>query len=133
MRQQRERHRLRGLAVEVALVEGDDVERRDGRTKHGQQHRILRAATRNERLVNRLGDEAAIGIRDGGGRKRGGRGNDVRVADVVPFDERYFDGEAKEAVAFALLAHLHFERIAGNVPTATGARGPRVLGMLTPA
>jgi anhydro-N-acetylmuramic acid kinase len=52
---------------------------------------------------------------------------------VIPFEERYFDGEAKEAVAFALLAHLHLERIAGNVPTATGARGPRVLGMLTPA
>ena len=52
---------------------------------------------------------------------------------VTPFDARYFDGEAKEAVAFALLAHLHLERIAGNVPTATGARGPRVLGMLTPA
>ncbi len=52
---------------------------------------------------------------------------------VVTFDERYFDGEAKEAVAFALLAHLHLEGIPGNVPTATGARGPRVLGMLTPA
>jgi len=52
---------------------------------------------------------------------------------VVPFDARYFDGEAKEAVAFALLAHLHLEGIPGNVPTATGARGRRVLGMLTPA
>ena len=52
---------------------------------------------------------------------------------VVPFGARYFDGEAKEAVAFALLAHLHLEGIPGNVMTATGARGPRVLGMLTPA
>ncbi len=52
---------------------------------------------------------------------------------VTPFDERYFDGEAKEAVAFALLAHLHLEGIPGNVPTATGARGGRVLGRLTPA
>jgi anhydro-N-acetylmuramic acid kinase len=51
---------------------------------------------------------------------------------VRTFDELYFDGEAKEAVAFALLAHLHLERIPGNVPTATGAKGPRVLGMLTP-
>jgi anhydro-N-acetylmuramic acid kinase len=51
---------------------------------------------------------------------------------VLAFEERYFDGEAKEAVAFALLAHLHLERIPGNVPTATGARGPRVLGTLTP-
>ena len=52
---------------------------------------------------------------------------------VTTFDERYFAGEAKEAVAFAFLAHLHLEGIPGNVPTATGARGPRVLGMLTPA
>lgn len=52
---------------------------------------------------------------------------------VRTFDERYFDGEAKEAVAFALLALLHLESRAGNVPTATGARGPRVLGVFTPA
>ena len=52
--------------------------------------------------------------------------------EVVPFDARYFDGEAKEAVAFALLAHLHLEGIPGNVATATGARGRRVLGSLTP-
>jgi len=52
---------------------------------------------------------------------------------VRTFDERYFDGEAKEAVAFALLALLHLEGRAGNVPTATGARGYRVLGTLTPA
>jgi anhydro-N-acetylmuramic acid kinase len=51
---------------------------------------------------------------------------------VRTFEERYFDGEAKEAVAFALLAHLHLEGVPGNVPTATGARGARVLGVLTP-
>ena len=56
----------------------------------------------------------------------------VAPLPVVPFDARYFDGEAKEAVAFALLAHLHLEGLAGNVTTATGARGRRVLGMLTP-
>jgi anhydro-N-acetylmuramic acid kinase len=49
------------------------------------------------------------------------------------FDALYYDGEAKEAVAFALLAYLHLQRRPGNVIGATGARGPRVLGMLTPA
>jgi anhydro-N-acetylmuramic acid kinase len=49
------------------------------------------------------------------------------------FDEVYFDGEAKEAVAFALLGYLHVTKRPGNVPTATGARGRRVLGKLTPA
>ena len=52
---------------------------------------------------------------------------------VSAFDEHYFDGEAKEAVAFALLAHLHLEGRPGNVVGATGAKGPRVLGKLTPA
>ncbi len=52
---------------------------------------------------------------------------------VKPFDSVFFDGDAKESVAFALLGHRFLERRAGNVPTATGARGPRVLGKLTPA
>lgn len=49
------------------------------------------------------------------------------------FADRFFDGEAKEAVAFALLAHLHLESRPANVPRATGARGPRILGKFTPA
>lgn len=52
---------------------------------------------------------------------------------VLDFDEAFFDGEAKEAVAFALLGYLHLKGRPGNVPPATGARGPRVLGKLTPA
>src|SRR5204862_5310268 len=51
---------------------------------------------------------------------------------VRRFEEEFFDGEAKEAVAFALLAYLHVNGRAGNVPRATGARGPRILGKLTP-
>ncbi len=54
-------------------------------------------------------------------------------AQVCIFDGLYFDGEAKEAVAFALLGFLHISGRAGNVPSATGARGPRLLGSLTPA
>lgn len=52
---------------------------------------------------------------------------------VRHFDDVYFDGEAKEAVAFALLGYLHVTKRPGNVPTATGARGPRILGKRTPA
>ncbi len=47
---------------------------------------------------------------------------------VRAFDEAFFDGEAKEAVAFALLAKLCLDGVAGNVPSATGAKGPRILG-----
>jgi anhydro-N-acetylmuramic acid kinase len=36
-------------------------------------------------------------------------------------------------VAFALLGYLTLHGQPGNVPAATGAAGPRVLGMVTPA
>lgn len=39
----------------------------------------------------------------------------------------------KEALAFAFLAHLTLCGVPGNVPTATGASHPVVLGSLTPA
>jgi anhydro-N-acetylmuramic acid kinase len=52
---------------------------------------------------------------------------------VRSFHELYFDGEAKEAVAFALLARLFMDRVPANVPGATGSRGARILGKLTPA
>jgi anhydro-N-acetylmuramic acid kinase len=45
----------------------------------------------------------------------------------------FFSGDAKEAVAFALLGYLTVHGQPGNLPAATGARGPRVLGMVTPA
>jgi anhydro-N-acetylmuramic acid kinase len=52
--------------------------------------------------------------------------------EVRRFDDEFFDGEAKEAVAFALLAKLFIDGKPGNVPSATGAIGPRILGKLTP-
>jgi anhydro-N-acetylmuramic acid kinase len=52
---------------------------------------------------------------------------------VKKFDDVFFDGEAKEAVAFALLGYLFMLRRTANVPAATGAAGPRILGKLTPA
>jgi anhydro-N-acetylmuramic acid kinase len=53
--------------------------------------------------------------------------------EVRPFADAFFDGEAKEAVAFALLGYLFLERSPGNLPRVTGAKGPRILGKLTPA
>jgi len=57
----------------------------------------------------------------------------VQPRPIVLFDQLFFDGEAKEAVAFAFLGYQSILGRAGNLPGATGARGPRVLGHVTPA
>jgi len=49
------------------------------------------------------------------------------------FDDLFFAADAKEAVAFALLGWLTLHGQPGNVATATGAAGARVLGSVTPA
>jgi len=55
----------------------------------------------------------------------------VQPRPVVLFDQIFFDGDAKEAVAFAFLGHQTILGRPGNLPAATGARGPRVLGNVT--
>ncbi len=62
------------------------------------------------------------------GRQLAGRGNHP----LRRFDELFFPGDAKEAVAFALLGYLTLHGQPGNVPAATGAAGSRVLGAVTP-
>jgi anhydro-N-acetylmuramic acid kinase len=65
---------------------------------------------KNSWLMGRLRDRfAVIGVK-------------VKVAE---------DAQAKEAVAFALLAWLTFHGKPGNVPAATGALGPRILGKIS--
>jgi anhydro-N-acetylmuramic acid kinase len=49
------------------------------------------------------------------------------------FGDLFFPGDAKEAVAFALLGYLTLHGQPGNVPAATGASAARVLGTVTPA
>ncbi|PYP34809.1 MAG: hypothetical protein DMD48_15205, partial [Gemmatimonadetes bacterium] len=57
----------------------------------------------------------------------------IQPRPVVLFDQVFFNGEAKEAVAFAFLGHQTVLGRPGNLPAATGARGPRILGHITPA
>jgi anhydro-N-acetylmuramic acid kinase len=76
-------------------------------------------------------------VLSGGGARNPALVDALRVAlaprVVRVFDDVFFDAEAKEAVAFAFLGYLHCHGLPGNVPSATGARGPRVLGVTTPA
>jgi anhydro-N-acetylmuramic acid kinase len=51
---------------------------------------------------------------------------------VVPSESVGLPADAKEAVAFALIGWLTWHGLPANVPAATGARGGRVLGTITP-
>jgi anhydro-N-acetylmuramic acid kinase len=69
------------------------------------------------------------GLMEALGRELAERGNHA----LLRFDHLFFPGDAKEAVAFALLGYLTLHGQPGNVPAATGADGSRVLGTVTPA
>lgn len=56
----------------------------------------------------------------------------VAPARLDPLERLGVAPEAKEAVAFACLAHRTLAGLAGNLPSATGASHPVVLGQITP-
>jgi len=49
---------------------------------------------------------------------------------VGPLEELGMNGDAKEALAFALLADATIQGVAANVPSATGAQRPALLGKI---
>ncbi len=62
-------------------------------------------------------------------RRIGARFDPTPVRDLADLG---WDADAREAVAFALLARQHVEGFAAGAPWATGADGPRRLGSWTP-
>jgi anhydro-N-acetylmuramic acid kinase len=57
---------------------------------------------------------------------------ELPAARVVASDELGLPGDAKEAVAFAILAYETWHGRPGNLPAATGAQRAVVLGSITP-
>ncbi len=55
----------------------------------------------------------------------------VETHDAFPTSAGIIPAGAKESLAFALLAAARMHGIHANVPAATGARGPRLLGAVT--
>lgn len=58
---------------------------------------------------------------------------ELEELSVAPLEVAGFSSDAKEALAFALLARETICGRPGNIPGATGARAPVVLGVVTPA
>jgi anhydro-N-acetylmuramic acid kinase len=59
-------------------------------------------------------------------------GEALRPARVLVTDALGLSADAKEAVSFAILAYATVRGTANNVPSATGARRPVVLGKVVP-
>ena len=90
-----------------------DARRRGGRQRE-QQLIVSGGGARNPTLMAMLRDAIApLGI------------------SLHFSDEFGIPAEAKEAVAFALLAHETWHRRPGNVPSATGAKRPAILGKIS--
>ena len=53
-------------------------------------------------------------------------------SSVLTTDDLGLSSDAKEAIAFAVLAYWRHHQIPGNVPSVTGAQGPVLLGELHP-
>jgi anhydro-N-acetylmuramic acid kinase len=87
-------------------------------------------------VAPRIGNAADYIVAGGGARNQ--TLMRMLTADLAPFgcriqttDEHGIPSEAKEAVAFALLAWQTWHRLPGNVPAATGATHPAILGQVT--
>jgi anhydro-N-acetylmuramic acid kinase len=94
-------------------------------------HSIARAVER----WARPGAEGEVVVSGGGARNPALMAMLEEALDPVPVrtgDVLGFDPEAKEAVAFAVLAWAHLGGRPANLPSVTGACGPRVLGSYTP-
>jgi anhydro-N-acetylmuramic acid kinase len=57
----------------------------------------------------------------------------LEATKILMSDDLGISCDAKEAVSFAILAHATIKGVANNVPSATGARQPLVLGKIVPA
>lgn len=85
----------------------------------------------------RMGDGRAEYLVAGGGAKNGTlmlwlqEGLRSFEARTRPIEDLGVAAEAKEAVAFALLAWFTWQRRAGNLPAATGAARPVILGKVS--
>lgn len=88
---------------------------------------VLRKAAIHQLIVSGGGARNPLIMAQLGAALRGAQGGAI---EVLPSSSLGVPEDAKEAYAFALLAYETWHRRAGNLPSATGARKPAVLGKI---
>ena len=56
----------------------------------------------------------------------------TRNVKYLPYEDLGLSSDGKEAYLFALIGFLSMHNLPGNIPSSTGASGPRILGSLSP-
>ena len=102
-----------GMAVRnfVLPLDEDADETNIRRPTFFREFVVSGGGTKNATLIRMIGEELA----------------DLKMR-VRTTDEFGLPSEAKEAVAFALLAYHTWRRVPSNIPSATGAKRPAILG-----
>jgi anhydro-N-acetylmuramic acid kinase len=121
-------HKLRELGHAIGLSDHDVL---------ATAVELIAASVRQaaERFLEPRAPVDALYVSGGGARNAAVMGAlDRRFAPVPvhPLEALGVASESKEALAFALLAHLTLAGLPGNLPSATGALGAVVLGHITP-
>jgi anhydro-N-acetylmuramic acid kinase len=88
-----------------------------------------------KRFILSRGDVDAIFVGGGGSRNKTILKLMQEAIDAIPvfvFEDVGYSSKAIEAIAFALFAYETIQNIPSNVPTATGAGHPVVMGKIVP-
>src|SRR6266478_133505 len=99
-----------------------------------QQLIVSGGGTQNPLIVTQLQaalGSAVVGARDTRARLRTIRHSPSSRIEVVSSSQLGVPEDAKEALAFALMAYETFHQRPSNIPSATGARGPAILGKIS--
>ena len=106
----------RSIALEVQRIETTPAL---GKRQRCNRLLVCGGGSRNHILMQAIASELESALR--------------RHVLVEPTSACGWDPQTIEASAFAWLASRTIDALPGNLPSVTGARGPRVLGSITPA
>ncbi len=119
---------IRAATIFTALSVVDALNRFVLRKATIQQLIVSGGGAHNPLILAQL--SAALGKQAGEGHV-GARFSASSPIEVLPSSRLGIPEDAKEAFAFALLAYETFHQRPANLPSATGARGPAILGKIS--